>query len=349
MKLEHRFLLPFFAAFGLIWAAGCHHAPAAAPVTPVSSAHDAEVRKPHEKPAALSAAELKTAKPNEAGVVPILEYHNIKAGKPDTFRTPEKFRKDLQRLYDEGYRPVSLSNYLDNRIALPYGLSPVVLTFDDALPSQFTYLPDGSIDPNCAVGILQAFHKEHPDFAVKATFFVLPTAPGFGPKDETAKKLQALLEMGCEIGNHTISHPHLNLLSDERVQQEIAVCAATVKKMAPNAKVDALALPMGIAPRNKALAAEGEYNGMHYHNRAVMLVGAEPARAPIARRFNPMKIPRIQAIDKPFGSTYWLDKLKSKSSGRYISDGDPDITTVPKNLAPKIDPKKLNGAQLRTY
>lgn len=346
MKFEHRASLFLLAGVGL---AGCHRGPVATAITAVTPAHDTGAHKTHEKVVPLSTAELKTAKPNEAGLVPILEYHNIKAGKQSTFRTPEKFRQDLKRLYDEGYRPISLSDYLNNRIALPYGQSPVILTFDDALPSQFTYLPDGSIDPNCAVGILQTFHKEHPDFAVRATFYVLPTAPGFGPKDQTAKKLQALLAMGCEIGNHTLSHPKLNRLSDKEVQEEIAGCAAEIKKLVPGATVDTLALPMGIAPRNKSLSVQGNFKGTRYHNRAVMLVGAEPARAPIAKRFNPMKIPRIQALEGPSGSTFWLDRLKAKSSGRYISDGDPEITTVPKNLEAKIDPKKLNGAQLRTY
>jgi peptidoglycan/xylan/chitin deacetylase (PgdA/CDA1 family) len=339
------------AALSVPGLTGCHRGGATA--THQVSVTPASAKAKPSKPAPLTPEQLKQARPNEGGLVPILEYHHVEKCSPQQmksgmFRLPDEFRKDLQRVYAEGYRPVSLSSYLDNRIDVPYGKSPVILTFDDALPSQFTYLPDGSIDPDCAVGILQAFNKEHPDFALRGTFFVLPTAPGFGPRDQTAKKLQALLQMGFEIGNHTMTHPRLSHKSDEQVQEEIATCASTVMKMAPGAHVDTLALPYGIAPHNRALAAAGEYNGFKYKNRAVLLVGAEPARAPISKRFNPLRIPRIQAAVGPSRIGFWLDRLKADGS-HYVSDGDPNVTTIPKGLESKIDPKRLNGAQLRTY
>ena len=52
-------------------------------------------------------------------------------------------------------------------------MSPVILTFDDALRGQFNYTADGKIDPDCAVGILDDFHAQHPDWPLKGTFFVL--------------------------------------------------------------------------------------------------------------------------------------------------------------------------------
>jgi len=55
----------------------------------------------------------------------------------------------------------------------------VVLTFDDSSPGQFRYLAQNgstSVDPDCAVGILEAFARRHPDFGLAATFFVLPGA-----------------------------------------------------------------------------------------------------------------------------------------------------------------------------
>ncbi len=331
---------------------GCHRN--AATTTPaIAIASVPSPKKAASKPPNLTSEELKRAHPNEAGLIPILEYNHIEAGTPrqiktNMYRSPDQFRHDLQRLYDEDYRPVSMSEYLDNRIALPYGEKAVIFTFDDAYASQFQYKPDGSIDHNCAVGILQAFHAAHSDWPLKGTFFVLPTDPGFGPRNETAKKLQALLSMGFEIGNHTIHHPILSHLSDEKVQWELATCAAKIKEMAPNAKVDTMALPFGVAPRNRALEASGESGGQRYQNRAVFLVGAGPAPSVTAKRFNSMKIPRIQAIEGNFGVNYWLDNLKTNKSN-YISDGDPDVTTIPKNLEAKIDPAKLHGAQLRTY
>ena len=50
----------------------------------------------------------------------------------------------------------------------------MVLTFDDSSRGQFNILPDETVDPDSAVGILLAFHQAHPaDWPLRATFFVL--------------------------------------------------------------------------------------------------------------------------------------------------------------------------------
>lgn len=148
---------------------GCRHA------SPPSPLHEkplplVALHQPLRRPAPTD-AELAHAGVNEVGTVPILEYHNLKAGRAMTFRTPRQFRNDLNRLLKERYRPISLRDYLHNRIDLPIGMHPVILTFDDACRTQFRYLPDGRIDPDCAVGIMQEFHTAHPDFPLNATFF----------------------------------------------------------------------------------------------------------------------------------------------------------------------------------
>jgi len=71
--------------------------------------------------------------------------------------------------------------------------------------------------------------------------------------------------------------PSLKKLSDAAVQKELADCLAGVHTLAPDAVVRSLALPFGISPRNRALAEDGESGGVKYHNRAVLLVGANPA------------------------------------------------------------------------
>ena len=254
--------------------------PRPAPVS-VSSAAPAASRP---APVSLSDAERAKFQVNEAGVVPILEYHAIDNGKSTMSRSATQFRGDLQRLYNEGYRPVSLSEYLDNRIDVPAGKSPVIFTFDDARPTQFAYRSDGAVDPDCAVGILQEFHRKHPDFALKGTFFILPTHPGFGAISVRQQKMQALLKMGFEIGNHTIHHDKLRDLSDAQVQGELAECVREIHKLVPDAKVDTLALPLGVHARNRALEASGASAGQSYANRAVLLVGAGPAPAPAAKK-----------------------------------------------------------------
>ena len=344
MLISRRFYVA--GALALSTFIGCHRNTAKpADTAPVAVA---PAKKVTHTAAALTTDQLQKAKVNEAGLVPILEYHDVLPKERSMVRSVDNFKHDLQRLYDEGYRPVLLHDFLDNKIDLPLGMAPVVFTFDDARNSQFKYLSSGEVDPTCVVGIWQEFAKTHPDFPVKATFYLLPDA-GFCSMADASKKVKALLAMGCEIGNHTVTHTSLKKLSDEGVQKELGGCITLIEKLAPGTKVDTIALPMGISPVNKKLLVKGSYAGQAYANRAVLLVGAEPAPAPISKRFKPMRLPRIQALDGPSGSTFYLDKIKNGQMGRYISDGDPNTTTIPSSLESKCDKTHLNGATLRVY
>src|SRR3989442_10942569 len=92
--------------------------------------------------------------PNELGRVMILEYHKIDSPEQRWTRTPENFRRDLERLHARGYRLIALNDLLDGRIAVPAGTTPVVLTFDDSSPGQFRYVEENTaveIDPKSAV------------------------------------------------------------------------------------------------------------------------------------------------------------------------------------------------------
>ncbi|HEX9126964.1 MAG TPA: hypothetical protein VF948_11225, partial [Methylomirabilota bacterium] len=127
-------------------------------------------------PVAASAGSLP---PNELGRVMILEYHKVDQPEERWTRTPANFRGDLERLWERGYRLVALNDLLDGRIAIPRGTTPIVLTFDDSSPGQFRLIERNGgwvPDPDCAVGILEAFERQHPEFGRAATFYVLPGA-----------------------------------------------------------------------------------------------------------------------------------------------------------------------------
>lgn len=300
--------------------------PPAASAAPPPSLLAGSGQPPH---AAAAAPTVSLVPPNEGGMVPILEYHRIAARTGPYDRTPNAFRHDLARLYREGYRPVLLQELVRGNVDLPHGASPVVLTFDDADASQFRYLPGGGrrVDPDCAVGILQAFARAHPDFPVRATFYVLPES-AFGPARERAEKMRLLRdEMGCEIGNHTVTHRSLRAMNDETVAREIGGCVAKIEAILPGTKVESIALPMGISPRNRALLASGIGAGQRYANEAVLLVGANPAPSPFDKAFQPLRLPRIQAVEGPMGITYWLNYLQ-KPGRRFVSDGDPAKVTL---------------------
>src|SRR3989339_679285 len=83
---------------------------------------------------------------------PVLEYHLISRPEARWTRTPENLRRDLEWLYDNNYFPMNAKDILTGFKGLPSGKTPVVMTFDDSSSSQFRYLPNGKIDPDCAVG-----------------------------------------------------------------------------------------------------------------------------------------------------------------------------------------------------
>ena len=303
-------------------------------------------------------AQLKTLRVNEAGLVPILEYHEIGPNPSGASRATrmmhrslEEFQGDLQRLYEEGYRPVNLSEYLDNKMNLPLGTSPVVLTFDDARSTQFRYLHDGSsIDPNCAIGIMQEFTRAHPDFPLKAMFYVLPDG-AFGSDRYAAKKMRALLQMGCELGNHTRNHHYFNRMSDAAIEKEISMGKRITEKMVPGANLDTLALPGGCKPRshNYGVLTSGAYEGTRYANRAVLDAWGGPAPAPIATKYDPLRIPRVLGVNGGGGVNEALDYLKERPGARYVSDGDPNVITVPARFARLVKTSALRGLLLHTY
>src|SRR5204863_29598 len=128
-----------------------------------------------------------------------------------------------------GYRLITLGEFLDGRITLPAGTTPVILTFDDSSPGQFRYLEqDGNlvVDPKSAVGILEAFGREHPDFGRGATFFVLPAADPpnrlFNQPEHVGRKLQFLVSRGYELGNHALWHANLGKYDEATVRAQIA-------------------------------------------------------------------------------------------------------------------------------
>lgn len=302
----------------------------------------------------LSEGELNRLKVNELGAVMVLEYHRI-AEEGRWSRTPENFRADLEYLYEQGYRCIGLDDLVNNDINVEPGFTPVVLTFDDADPSQFRYIEQNGelvIDPRCAVGVMEDFRREHPDFNITATFYVLPTL--FGQEEYAEKKLAWLVENGYDIGNHTVNHPSLGDLDDEKALKELAGNIKLVQEYLPGYKQSSIALPNGSEPRNPAVLTYGAYDGVEVSFRASLLVGANPAPSPVDRSFDPMRLPRVQALDPSLdtgdcGIYAWIQYFMENPERRYRSDGNPATVTVPKHMVDRVDREKLGDKELRTY
>ncbi len=291
----------------------------------------------------------KGVKPNEMGMVMVLEYHRIAEKESSYVRSVENFKKDLENLYSKGYRLVTFHDLLKGRVDVPAGTTPVVFSFDDSTESQMRYLPKGTkagLDPECALGMMQAFHKKHPDFGYTALFNVLPEL--FDQPKYKKRKIEYLLKNGFEIGNHTVTHPMLAKLTDEQVQKEIAGLQKIVKEVDPEIKIDILCLPYGSLPQNESLMFDGSADGTTYHNKWAMLVGSNPFY-PVYHYRNPGKvIPRVQVMDyDPVkgtgaeGSGYWLRYFDRHPETRFISDGNPDSVCAPAYMRTRVLEKNL--------
>jgi len=278
---------------------------------------------------------------NELGRVMILEYHKIDLPEERWTRTPDNFRRDLQRLWERGYRLLSLNDYLDGRVNLPKGTTPVILTFDDSSPGQFRYLEkngDWVVDPDCAVGILEQFDKDHPGFGRAATFFVLPGASPpnrlFNQPELVGKKLAYLKSRGFEIGNHTLWHANLAKYDETTVRKQLLEAQEWVQKHLPGLRFRTLALPMGAYPKELGWAISGGVNGSTYRHDAILMVAGGAALSPHARGLDPYHLPRIQATEAELG--YWISHFDRRSEERYVSDGDPATVTVPRGQTAQV-------------
>ncbi len=285
--------------------------------------------------------------PNELGRIPILEYHLIGSEPGQWQVTPEAFRAQLALLYERGYRPVNLVDVLDRRLDLPRGLSPVVLVFDDASPSQFRYLEaaDGtlSIDPTSAVGLLLEFARTHPDWDTRAVFCMLSAAEAgrsfFGDKGIEGQKsawrfpkVRFLHEQGFELCNHTLWHANLSKYDDAFVQEQIARGELAIDSVLPDYDVRTFALPLGVWPENRELAWRGSWTDaksgrtLSYEYDAVLLVAGGPARSPFDPEFDPRRLPRFIVYDNELEKL--LDRM-DRDGSRYVSDGDPATVARP--------------------
>ena len=284
--------------------------------------------------------------PNELGRIPVLEYHLL--GEPGSHWKVERrrFRENLALLYERGYRPVNMTDVLDKKLDLPAGLSPVVIVFDDASPSQFSYLEkDGKleVDPNSGVGMLLDMNRRHADWGKKAVFCMLPAAQQghafFGEKGIAGQKsewrfqkVRFLHEQGFELCNHTLYHANLGKQTDAKAQEFIARGDMAIDSAVPGYRVRTFALPLGVWPKNRPTAWTGSWQDpkskriVRYQYDAVLEVAGGPTRSPHDPQFDPRHVTRIEVFATELEKV--LDRL-DKTGTRYVSDGNPATVARP--------------------
>ena len=308
--------------------------------------------------------DLKSLKVNELGKIMVLMYHDIGEEEDIWVRTPENLRKDLKTLYEKGYRAIGMKDFIEGNIDTPPGTTPVVITFDDGTKGQFNVLgEDGEfvIDPDSAVGILDEFNRQYPEFGLKATFYVNYPTP-FRQKEWVERKFEYLVENGMEIGNHCYNHENLRMDLDTKetrdaqsIQEAIGKHVKSTQEIIPNYQVDSLALPYGAGPKDAELynyVVQGSFEGTSYHNKAILLVGSNPARPSYHKDTNMARVPRIRASEMDTENTGlydWLEYLDKNPGERYISDGDPNTISFPKELEDQLDKNRTGDKTIQPY
>lgn len=282
---------------------------------------------------------------NELGRIPILEYHAVGDSEARWQRERGRFRADLELLYARGYRPVGVGELLDRAIDLPAGFSPVVITFDDAAPSQFSYVETTgapAIDSGSAVGIMLDFARTHPGWRNRAVFCVLTGADAghslFGDKGIAGQrtewrhsKLRQLVELGFELCGHTDWHANLAKVATASVRGHIARGIVAIDSAIPGYRVRTFALPYGAWPADRNAARAGEWRDgrgrlVTYRFDAILEAWGGPVRSPFDPKFDPFQLTRIQVTGDNLERI--LDQLDAPGR-RYVSDGDPRTVAHP--------------------
>ncbi len=282
---------------------------------------------------------------NENGKIMILMYHKFAETQSDGWtRSFDNFKNDLQTLYEKNYYPINMSDYLNGYIDVPYGKTPVILTFDDGTAGQLSFeRVDGKLVPkeNTAVAIYKKFSEEHSDFPMRGTFYIMSTN-FFGSTGTLRQRLEYLVEQGFEIGNQTKNHYALQkATSAEKVIEEVGGLAKFVDELIPGYVINSFSIPGGSMTKNyKEQVYSGTYDGFKYENKGVVLLyGSSPELSPINKELNLKSLSRVRVagkdkVDKDFD--YWIKYFDEHPEEKYVSDGDPMTFVIDKEDSDKV-------------
>jgi peptidoglycan/xylan/chitin deacetylase (PgdA/CDA1 family) len=160
-----------------------------------------------------SSAAARTAEP-----VPILMYHVIApsppgAAFPELFVRPADFAAQMRWLAGRGYHAMTLLDVYDHWLARsPLPHLPIVVSFDDGYLGDYTE----------ALPVLRRLHWPG---------VLNLEVNNVRPSDLSFWRVQALKAAGWEIDAHTITHPDLTTLDDNRLWREVSGSRAELRRM----------------------------------------------------------------------------------------------------------------------
>jgi peptidoglycan/xylan/chitin deacetylase (PgdA/CDA1 family) len=173
---------------------------------------------------------LVSSLPDQKGEVsiPVLNYHSIGVSKGNTLvLDPKKLTQQMEFLAEQGYSPLTLSDFillLEKKKAAP--AKPVLLTFDDGYIDNYEQ----------AMPIL----KRH---GFPATIFISPGTIGQENKVNW-KQIKEMQEAGWDIQPHGMTHPHLPKLTAAEQKEEITQARRLIEEQL-GTKADIFCYPFG--------------------------------------------------------------------------------------------------------
>ncbi|MFA6416390.1 MAG: polysaccharide deacetylase family protein [Candidatus Paceibacterota bacterium] len=178
---------------------------------------------------------MSNSQTEEAVRVPIFVYHSVapfysyqSAADRIWTVTPEVFEQQIKYLKDNGYTTISFAD-LDNRFAssTPLPPKPVILSFDDGWKNQYLN----------AYPILKKY-------GLTATFFVFTNAVGH-PNYFSWDELREIQGAGMTIGDHSMYHPYLFKINDEKTLEKEIVWSKKILENNLGKRVDDFCYPFG--------------------------------------------------------------------------------------------------------
>lgn len=148
--------------------------------------------------------------------IPILMYHYIRnTNEPENTIgyklsiSPEKFDEQLKWLKNNGYKTINF-DYLIKPYKLDF--KPVIITFDDGYRDAYTE----------AFPILKKYN-------FTATFFIITNLIDY-PYYMTWEMIKEMKNSKMKFGSHTLSHPDLRKLDEEKIHYELAESKIKLEK-----------------------------------------------------------------------------------------------------------------------
>ena len=214
------------------------------------------------------------------GVVPILCLHKI-SREEDYALTPERFRRLLRYINDNGWYLVSDLQYLEGDFSrVPTGLKPIVMGSDDGSHGTLIYQTRGDrlngsvkrlfgkpiIDRDSMVAILERHMKEENgriNFTFYISFDAIPFRqldgyenPGFPYRGipVIAEKIRYLDE-NFILGIHSMSHTYVHDMGAAAFAEEIIAAWELIDEYAGGiaASIHTMAFPYGVRPLTPAV------------------------------------------------------------------------------------------------